>query len=410
MWLAMKHKNGKKGIFAKLPVKSKQLITVGIVAVVATICLLGVFIAMDDEGKERREGIEKKRRNNSKEVQIETVGGRINPEETWRFRMQEQSEDLSKNISEVKGAIESAIAGERKSAQRDNLELKDKINWLEQRLIQTKTEKAETIVSEKQLAKITISLEDRNAEDEELIKTIGNTIPAGSFAKATLLGGVDASAALSSSSDPRPLLLRFVDHGVIPRQFRGDLQDCHVIASSYGDISSERVYARIEKLTCVDKKDGRIVEASASGYIAGEDGRAGIRGKVIAKDGALLASGLGVGILGGIGKALTPKPDIPNPFSGANKTLKAPSEKSQFTMGMGEGVSSAMDKLSQYYIDRAEQIQPVVQVSAGRLVDIVFTEGVTIDPKSMDRSVKQNQRNKQNKQTKQHGQSNKEAM
>ena len=37
------------------------------------------------------------------------------------------------------------------------------------------------------------------------------------------------------------------------------------------------------------------------------------------------------------------------------------------------GVSTGLDKLSDYYIDRAEQLQPVIQVAAGRIVDITFT-------------------------------------
>ena len=31
--------------------------------------------------------------------------------------------------------------------------------------------------------------------------------------------------------------------------------------------------------------------------------------------------------------------------------------------------------LSKYYIERAESLQPVIQVGAGRKVDIIFTEG-----------------------------------
>jgi conjugal transfer pilus assembly protein TraB len=45
---------------------------------------------------------------------------------------------------------------------------------------------------------------------------------------------------------------------------------------------------------------------------------------------------------------------------------------------MASGATSALDRLSQYYIDRAEQLQPVIQVAAGQVVDIVFTEGTFI--------------------------------
>ena len=37
-----------------------------------------------------------------------------------------------------------------------------------------------------------------------------------------------------------------------------------------------------------------------------------------------------------------------------------------------------MDRLSKYYIDRAESIQPIIQIESGRIVDVVFTEGADI--------------------------------
>jgi hypothetical protein len=41
-------------------------------------------------------------------------------------------------------------------------------------------------------------------------------------------------------------------------------------------------------------------------------------------------------------------------------------------------MSSSMDRLSKYYIDRAESISPVVQIASGRIIDVVFTEGADI--------------------------------
>ena len=46
--------------------------------------------------------------------------------------------------------------------------------------------------------------------------------------------------------------------------------------------------------------------------------------------------------------------------------------------GAGKGVGNALDKYADFYIKRAEQVQPVLQVAAGRKVDMVFTEGVSI--------------------------------
>ena len=74
-----------------------------------------------------------------------------------------------------------------------------------------------------------------------------------------MVGGVDASTSIQASNDPRPVLLRVTDHGTLPRKFKSDLCGCHVLAACYGDISSERVYMRLEKLTCTERKTGEVV-------------------------------------------------------------------------------------------------------------------------------------------------------
>ena len=122
------------------------------------------------------------------------------------------------------------------------------------------------------------------------LKTVDTTIPAGAFAKTVLLSGLDASSAMNASSDPRPMLLRLIDPGTLPRRFQSDLKDCHCTASAFGDLSSERVYARLEKLTCIERATGEIIETQVAGYIAGSDGKAGIRGVVASKDGQFLGS------------------------------------------------------------------------------------------------------------------------
>ena len=221
-----------------------------------------------------------------------------------------------------------------------------------------------------------ISLKLNNAKSNSIKKTQDNTIPAGAFAKAVLLGGVDASTSISSSSDPRPVLLRVMDTGTLPRKFKSDLKDCHVLASSYGDISSERVFMRLEKLTCTERKTGEISETVVSGYVAGEDGRAGVRGVLADRAGEMMRNSLVGGFFGGMAKFLTqaqnPMTFTPvAPFGQTNPL----SHEQMLKAGAGQGTSSALERYADFYIKRAEQMQPVLQVAAGREVNIVFTEG-----------------------------------
>ena len=234
------------------------------------------------------------------------------------------------------------------------------------------------------------------------LKTVETTIPAGAFAKTVLLSGLDASSAMHASSDPRPMLLRLIDHGTLPRRFQSDLKDCHCTAGAYGDLSSERVYARLEKLTCIERATGEVIETQVAGYVAGSDGKAGIRGVVASKDGQFLARSLMGGIFSGLSNVANPQNRTPqvNPFvgPGAGAKVAGPTIGETFTSGMAGGATSALDRLSQYYIDRAEQLQPVIQIAAGQVVDIVFTEGTFIGSHDRDqKSENNNQQNKENK-------------
>jgi conjugal transfer pilus assembly protein TraB len=47
--------------------------------------------------------------------------------------------------------------------------------------------------------------------------------------------------------------------------------------------------------------------------------------------------------------------------------------------GAAKGASNALEKYADFYIKRAEQMQPVIQIQAGRKVDIVFTQGVAFE-------------------------------
>jgi conjugal transfer pilus assembly protein TraB len=228
------------------------------------------------------------------------------------------------------------------------------------------------------IQKLVISLSNKSKD----LKTVETTIPAGAFAKTVLLSGLDASSAMNASSDPRPMLLRIIDHGTLPRRFQSDLKDCHCTAGAFGDLSSERVYARLEKLTCVERATGEIIETQVKGYVAGSDGKAGIRGIVASKDGQFFARSLTGGIFSGLSDVANPqnRGAQVNPFvaPGAGSPVAGPSIGENFTAGMAGGATTALDRLSQYYIDRAEQLQPVIQIAAGQVVDIVFTEGTFI--------------------------------
>ena len=55
--------------------------------------------------------------------------------------------------------------------------------------------------------------------------------------------------------------------------------------------------------------------------------------------------------------------------------------------GAANGASTALDKYAEFFIKRAEQLQPVLQVAAGRAVDIVFTQGTSIGDTNVKKTL-----------------------
>jgi conjugal transfer pilus assembly protein TraB len=211
-------------------------------------------------------------------------------------------------------------------------------------------------------------------------------IPSGAFTRAILLGGLDAPTGGQSQRNPQPVLLRLVDNAVLPNHFRSRIKECFVVGAGYGDVSSERAYIRTESLSCVTR-DGTAIDVPIKGYVAGEDGKAGMRGRLVSKQGQLLANALLAGVASGIGQAFQQSSTTMSVSPlGATSTVDP---GKQFEAGFGTGVGKALDRLAQYYISLAEKVFPVIEIDAGRTVDVVITQGISLqgplDAASRDR-------------------------
>lgn len=312
----------------------------------------------------------------TQELNLVTAGKRISPEEVWRNQMQEAQLALGKNIEDLKQKF---------TEEQENLN--NKTNLMEDMIKNINNNQGSlstvaSIINEPidaynitppQVMRVKLNLAPLTKKE---LKTTENTIPAGSFAKAVLLSGVDALTSISSQGNPTPMLLRVVDFGTLPRGFVSDVKDCHITTGSYGNLASERVHARLEKLTCVERATGEIIETEVAGYVAGSDGKEGIRGTVVSKDAAFLARSLWGSIFSGIGNVLSPlnRQNLSASMSlfGNNKNMGT---RDLFKSGAAESSSRALDRVSEYYINKAEQLQPVIQVDAGQVVDVIFSAG-----------------------------------
>lgn len=206
-------------------------------------------------------------------------------------------------------------------------------------------------------------------------RTVSTWLPV-SFTRGTLLGGLDAPTGGQAQSNPQPVLIRLSDNAVLPNRFRGEYRECFVIAAGYGDISSERAYLRTENLSCV-RADGAALEVKIQGSVYGEDGKVGMRRRLVTKQGQMLANALLAGVVSGIGQGLATSST--NVSTSALGTIASASGADAYRAGLGTGVGHALDRLAQYYVKLAENTFPVIEVDAGREIDVVITKGVRID-------------------------------
>ena len=202
-------------------------------------------------------------------------------------------------------------------------------------------------------------------------------IPTGSFSTGMLLTGLDAPTGVKAKKSPHPTLIRLQDLSFLPNELRENFTGCLVLGEGYGDLSAERAYIRLLNLSCADVKTRMAMDMKIKGYVVDTDGRIGLRGKVVTKQGAFLARALTAAFLDGIAEAFkTTSTSISVTPEGTVKTVDIDNLGEGLKVGVGEGFGRAASKLSDFYMDLAKETFPVIEVGAKRHVTLVLTEGI----------------------------------
>ena len=212
-------------------------------------------------------------------------------------------------------------------------------------------------------------------------------LPPGTFMRAVLLAGVDAPASLGAQQTPYPILARLIDLAVLPNDFRADVVACVIVGAAYGDLSAERVYIRAESLACIDEQDrdvfSTVVELKANAV--GEDGKLGLRGRVVERRGKLLARAMIVGFLEGLSDVFRLTRRVTwYPFEvQKEQKVGTPSFGESLAAAGLSGFGSAMQRLADYYVEMFKGMYPVIEIEAGREITfVVMPPGAVMDYKN----------------------------
>jgi len=230
------------------------------------------------------------------------------------------------------------------------------------------------------------SAQDAKPAPDQLSRHSEVFIPAGTILTGVLLNGLDAPTGKKSKKEPMPVLFRIKKEAILPNRFHADLRECFLLASGFGDLSAERAYFRGETFSCV-RQDGGVIEVPMNAYATGEDGKNGVRGRVVSKQGALLAQAMMAGFLRGFSDAFG-RNQIPVLMTGGAGGLPATTPfQSAFSAqsmegGALKGAGYAMERLSHFYMDMAEEIYPVIEVDATRQVNFIVQKGTALKLKT----------------------------
>lgn len=202
-------------------------------------------------------------------------------------------------------------------------------------------------------------------------------LPAGAFATVALLHGVDAGTSVSTQSNPQPLLLNVQANAQLPGSQRYKIKSCFMLASVYGDLSSERVFGRLSSLSCMDSKDKLVLSQPIQGYIVDSDGVLGLRGKIEDRQGARMAKSLLAGFAQGLSGALGSS--LNGPTGIATGLVQGATGSDAVRQAGLSGAQNAMNQLAEFYLAEAKSVFPVITVPSGRTATIVITQGAALN-------------------------------
>jgi conjugal transfer pilus assembly protein TraB len=218
-------------------------------------------------------------------------------------------------------------------------------------------------------------------EDKKKDATTGSVYLPPSFMEATLLSGLDAPTTSEAKGNPVPVLLRVKTPAVLPNSVKANLKGCFVIADGKGNLATERAELLLVSLSCLDRKGQAVVDQKVKGFVVDADGKIGLRGRVVAKMGSMIARSMLAGFFGGAGDAI--KASATTLAVSPLGTTQTVDPKDIAMSGVGSGLSSGFKEIQKFYMELAKQTMPVIEVGATKPVTLVISEGINLDIKKI---------------------------
>jgi hypothetical protein len=196
-------------------------------------------------------------------------------------------------------------------------------------------------------------------------------LPGGSMARSVLLTGADAPV----GGKPFPVLVALKEAFASPNSYRVPLKGCFALGKAEGNASSERADIQIVRMSCV-LPDGKAFEQEVTGYLVGDDGKQGIPGKLVDKEGRKIAFAAIAGVGAGLARAFGQQ-QVTNVVTDSGAVTSTVTGDA-LTFGLASGTQGAAGEMQKYFQKQAERLFPVVEIDAGKNVTLVMLSGTKV--------------------------------
>lgn len=336
---------------------------------------------------------------------VELADKNLDPEKHWRNYFEDRQEQVAKDLEKrLQALVEEQAEVINKTNRRIEQELsetKEKLDMAQRELIDASILLQRAAKSEQNSQTTDIyneselELQDFDEEVEfDKPKSAKNYIPEGTYFTGHLLGGVALSTGLNAPNENATpvaikLMGRFDAHSRLTTNLsplnKMDLQNCRIMGSAYGDLSSERAIIRLEKMVC--EQSGVYTTSKIAGQIFGSDGLNGIKGTIVATSSKHIKNAAIGGLISGIAGAAKGQDGSTITGAGLVQT-KNKGVKSLLGEGVLQGTSNAGDKIADYYLRQAEAMSPILTVPSGVRINAQITKGFFVGEVSTHRKIR----------------------
>ena len=340
----------------------------------------------------------------------------------------ENKELLNSTLSDIKKEIKSVNQESKQYADEKSMSIQEKIAQVENRTKELLKKQSESKLDISKLELPALAQDGKKAQPEQQYKTppkkapiireieveesIGeavvldfSTLPVDDnsslkdkiptftlmpgFSKGMLVTGADVPTLSQGADVSRVVWISATGDTLIANNHTANVKECLIQGAATGSFASQIAEIRLTEISCsAVNENGEYykIKSAVKGWVYGEGGKYGLKGRLVSKEGEIIKKAIPLAILEGAIKALENSTQSSNtyisPYGTTTQTSGINMSQGTLESSMAKGTTNTakktLDKFSDYYLKILEQLNPVIEILAGREVTIAFAGGETL--------------------------------